>query len=141
MSHTSWQVPVTQLLPAAHAVPAEPPVVPQPAVAPQWISLGEGSVQTPPQRTSPPPQLVLHDPAVQTVPAPHVAPAEPPVVPQPDVAPQYALLVVGSTQVPLQVTWPAAHVRVHTPALQTVPPPQTDPEEPPAVPQPAVAPQ
>ena len=79
---------------------------------------------------------------MHTCPAEQLAPALPPASPpQPLVAPQYWLLVVGSTHPPPQSTRPEAHVVPHTPALHTVPPPHTAPLLPPLAPHPEVAPQ
>jgi hypothetical protein len=72
----------------------------------------------------------------------HCAPAEPPFVPQPLVAPQWVVSVLGSTHVPLQPTIGATHGATHDPFVQVEPVAQACPAEPvPSRPQPGVAPQ
>jgi hypothetical protein len=98
-----------QMLPAPHALPALPPGAPHPGVAPQKLLFVVGSTHVPPQLMRPTWQLGLHVPALQMVPDEQGLPADPPAsaAPQPAVAPQYALLVLGSTHVPLQLIRPA----------------------------------
>ena len=94
---------------ATHAVPAEPtPDTPQPDVAPQYELLLVGLTQLPPQLTRPAWQESWHVLLEQTNPGAHAVPALPtPLVPHPVVAPQKDRLLLGSTQVPPQLTWPA----------------------------------
>ena len=89
-----WTNPAEQLVatqaPAEHtcaepqAAPADAPV--QVLLAPQWIWSVCGLMHCPPQLTEPVGQETWHDPALQTWPAPQVAPAEAPV--QTPLAPQ-----------------------------------------------------
>jgi hypothetical protein len=115
------QVPLAQTVPAVQTLPAVPAsATPQPAVAPQKLGLVVGSThvacpltvqrtrffaqvawQVPTEQISPPPQVV---PAVPASPTPH-----------PGVAPQKVLLLVGSTQAPLQATCPGGQLMAHTP--------------------------
>jgi hypothetical protein len=52
---------------------------------------------------------------------PQLVPAEPPVTPQPRVAPQYARSVAATMHVPLQLTCPTGHEVEHEPVLHTSP--------------------
>jgi hypothetical protein len=117
------QMPPVQLgVAPEHVAPAEPEPAPQPAVAPQCWSLVVGSTHTPPQRTCPWLQIVVHTLLLQVVGLWHTVPAEPPASPpHPPAAPQYWLLLVGSTQLPLQSTRPGVQVTAQTPTLHTCP--------------------
>jgi hypothetical protein len=109
----AWQVPPEHTVPLVQSVPAVPASpTPHPSVAPQnWLLLsGFTHPAVVPQPISPVGQVVLHDPATQLWLCGHTAPAEPPSLPQPVVAPQNWVLVVGSMQLPLQMTWPVWHV-------------------------------
>jgi hypothetical protein len=67
-------------------------------------------------------------PALQAWPASQTAPAFAPV--QSPLAPQCAALVLGSTQVPPQLTIPTWQATTQVPPTQVVPVPQTFPHEP-----------
>ena len=64
-------------------------------------------------------QVSPQTPPLHTWPAAHVVPTLPPW--QVVLAPQNSLLVLGSTQVPLQLMSPGWHVRWQTPAVHTCP--------------------
>jgi hypothetical protein len=102
-------------------------------------------MQLPPQFTSLPGQVTWHPEGVQTSPSKRqFEPALPVLpVPQPAVAPQNWLLVVGSMQVPLQLISLPGQVTAHPLGVHTSPRVvQFWPALPiPPVPQPAVAPQ
>jgi hypothetical protein len=124
--------------------PALPPATPQPNVAPQWTALVAGSMQLPPQFTSAPGQVTWHPVGVHTSPRlRQLAPALPVPAPQPVVAPQYWLLLAGSTHVPLQLISLPGQVIAQPFGVHTSPRVvQFWPALPiPPVPQPAVAPQ
>jgi hypothetical protein len=131
--------------PTGHTVPTLPPLVPQPAVAPQCTSLVFGSTHEPPQLISLPGHATAQALELHTSPsARQLLPALPlPPMPQPVVAPQYWLLLVGSTQVPLQLISLPGQVTAQPLGVQTSPlVVQFWPGLPiPPVPQPAVAPQ
>jgi len=135
------QLPFAQTLPAAHEEPALPPPTPHAPVAPQFERLVNGSMQTPPQLICKPGHDTEHVPLPQTMPTAHALPALPPATPQPAVAPQYARLVLGSTQVPPHSIWLPGQETLHVPSLQTLPLLQATPALPPGAPQPVVAPQ
>lgn len=114
-----------QTPPTHTCVPAQiaPPV--QSADAPQRFRSVEVSTQRPPQAMSPPRQVVAaepHAPALQTSPAPHVAP---PV--QSAAAPQCAGSFLASTQLPAQTANPAGHESAQVPAAHTAPAAQSTP--------------
>jgi hypothetical protein len=119
------QTPAAQALPAPQAVPTVPPV--QLPEAPQWVRLVLGSMQLPPQLTSPLPQVALQVPPEQALPAVQTLPQ----------APQLALSVVSLAQygappsgvqsvsfdwqlvvhVPPEHTWPVPHTLPQAPQL------------------------
>ena len=78
---------------------------------------------------------------MQILPSPQEAPTLPPPFPQAPVAPQCALLVSGSTQVPSQLICPLGHETRQEPALQTLPEAHVVPAVPPPLPQAPLAPQ
>jgi hypothetical protein len=88
-------------------------------------------------------QLARQTPPVQTVPAPHTAPATPlPPAPQAPVAPQFAELVPGSTQTPEQFTCVPGQDTWQLPPEHTLPTGQAAPALPlPPAPHAPVAPQ
>jgi hypothetical protein len=94
-----------QVCPAAHVVPAVPAsATPQPAVAPQNVLFELGSMQFPLQSIWGAWQVSWQEPPEHTSPAAQVVPAVPAsATPQPAVAPQYVLFVLGSMQDPLQL--------------------------------------
>jgi hypothetical protein len=139
--HETEQTPALQTLPLAQLVPAVPLPTPQPAVAPQCVRSVAGSTHTPPQFTCPPGHETEHTLALHTLPLAQVAPALPPVMPQPAVAPQWVRSVTGSTQTPPQFTCPPGHDTEHAPELHTLPLAQLVPALPTPSPQPVVAPQ
>jgi hypothetical protein len=101
-----------------------------------------GSTQAPLQLICDPGHDTEHVPALHTWPLMQTAPALPPLTPHPVVAPQWPLLVLGSTHVPLQFTWLPPHEFAHVPLLQTSPLAHAVPADPnPPTPQPGVAPQ
>jgi hypothetical protein len=101
--HVTAHLPPEQTVPLAQAVPA---LAPEHApLAPQWALSVLGSMQLPPHSIVPLGQLSAHVPAAQTLPAAQAAPALAPA--QSPLAPQCALLVAGSMQVPSQATSPA----------------------------------
>jgi hypothetical protein len=113
--HETEHDPPEQTCPLGHEVP---PV--QPAPTPQCWLLFDGSTQVPLQFTSLPGQDTEQVPLLQTWPLGHALPALPmPPVPQPAVAPQCALLVVGSTQEPLQLISLPGQETEQAPPLQT----------------------
>jgi hypothetical protein len=123
--------------PGAHATPPT-----HPAPTPHCWSLVAGSTHVPKQFTSLPGQDTEHAPPLHTWPGGQAAPAPPPFVPHPAVAPQYWLLVFGSTHVPLQLISLPGHDTEHLPPLQTWPDGQFVPAVPASTfPQPVVAPQ
>ena len=145
-----WQVraqaPLLQTWPAEQTVPSllPPPTLVQSPVAPQWPLSVSGSTQTPPQLTLPVGQEVAQAPPVQMLPAGQTAPSllPPPTLEQSPVAPQKVRLVLGSTQVPPQLTRPDWQDSWQVDPLQTWPAGQVAPALPaPATPQPVVAPQ
>jgi hypothetical protein len=105
--------------------------------------LVEGSTHAPLQLTSLPGQETEHVPPLHTWPLGQAVPALPmPPVPQPALAPQYSLLVDGSTHVPLQLISLPGQDTEHIPPLQTWPERHCAPALPASPsPQPAVAPQ
>jgi hypothetical protein len=136
--HDVPHAPPLHTWPALHAVPALAPVhVPD---APQYVLLVVGSTQEPPQLISLPGHDVPHTPPVHAWPASHAVPALAPVQ-APD-APQYMLLVAGSTHAPPHRISEPGHAVPHTPALHDAPAAHATPAEPaPPTPHPAVAPQ
>jgi hypothetical protein len=86
-------------------------------------------------------QLALQVLAEHAVPFPQTAPALPPPLPQLPVAPQFVALVVGSTQVPLQLISVPGHETWHELAVQTLPLAHAVPALPPPMPQSPEAPQ
>ena len=120
------QVPLEHTFPAAQTAPALPPW--QSPVAPQWALLVDGSTQVPPQLTRPAWQVRPQVPLEHTFPAAQTAPALPPW--QSPVAPQWTLLVAGSTQAPPQSTRPAWQVRPQVPTRHICPATQTTAQSP-----------
>ena len=127
-----------QLVPALPASPA-----PHPAVAPQYWLLLLGSMHWPPQLISVPAHESAQERFVHTWPGAHAFPALPASpAPQPAVAPQNGLLVVGSMHVPPQLISLPGHDTAHSPLPHTWPGGHPWPAVPaPPTPQPAVAPQ
>jgi hypothetical protein len=120
--HDTEHVPALQTCPAAQLTPPLPlPPLPQPSVAPQWMGSVVGSTQTPPQLICEPGHDTEHAPALQTCPAAHAVPTDPPLVPHPAVAPQWPRSELGSTHTPLQFTCVPGHDTEHVPALHTCP--------------------
>jgi hypothetical protein len=122
--HEIWQVPFAQTFPLLHAAPALPaPPAPHAPVAPQLVLLESGSTHVPPQSIS----FAGHDtwqtPFAQTLPFAQATPALPPAspVPQPEVAPQYWRLEVGSMQIPPHSTRLAWQESWQVPFEQTLP--------------------
>jgi hypothetical protein len=85
-------------------------------------------MQLPPQSTSVPGQDTPHIPPTQTWPAPHTVPAFAPM--QFPEAPQKALVVCGSMQLPPQLISLPGQVTTHVPPLQAWPPGHTTPHAP-----------
>jgi hypothetical protein len=88
---------------------------------------------------SPPDETGKHELSMHPNPVVHVNPAMPPLTPQPAVAPQYVLLLVGSMHEPPHAT--SVPGQPQPLVVHTAPGMQLMPALPPAVPQPAVAPQ
>jgi hypothetical protein len=137
----TWHDPALQTVPAPHATPAVPPSAPHWPTAPQLERLVCGSTQVPAQSISVPGQEIWHEPAAQTVPAPHTAPTAPPSPPHDPVAPQFERLVSGSMHVPAQSIWLPGQETWQEPLLQTYPFVHAAPALPPPVPQRPLAPQ
>jgi hypothetical protein len=107
--HVVAQAPLVHTCPSAQTVPAlEPAHVPE---APQYVVLMRGSMQLPPQAICGAEHEILQTPLEHTSPSEHAVPAAEPV--QLPVAPQCAVLVLGSTQLPAQLTSDEAHVTPH----------------------------
>ena len=108
-SHFTWvaaqttvQAPPEQTWPEVQAAPAAAPL--QSPEAPQWARLVCGSTQAPSHFTWLAAQAMPQTPPAQTRPPPQVTPASPAA--QVPVAPQWVMLVSGSTQSPPQVSCP-----------------------------------
>jgi hypothetical protein len=103
--------------------PLPTPFAPQPAVAPQCRPLVVGSMHSPPQLICVPGHVTWHPDGVHTSPSVRqfvpALPASP--APQPAVAPQYWLLVDGSTHLPLQLISLPGHETEQLPPLHTSP--------------------
>ncbi|HEX7481435.1 MAG TPA: hypothetical protein VF331_26770 [Polyangiales bacterium] len=123
-SQDSRQLPLEQICPAPHTAPTF--AARQSPLAPQKELLLRGSRQVPLQLIRPAWQLRSHVPFEQISPAWHTLPTC--VVEQSALAPQKELLLLGSTQVPLQLMRPVWQVRLHVPLEQTWPTWQTLPE-------------
>jgi hypothetical protein len=115
----TWQLPPLQTLPAAHVAPGLPPPGPHPVVAPQFVRLVVGSMHVPPQLMRPAWQESAHAPPLQTCPAVHDVPPDPPPTPHAPAAPQCVRSVVGSMHVPPQLMSPGWQETAQPPPLQT----------------------
>jgi hypothetical protein len=121
--HVVWHAPLEHTWPEGHAPPGEPASpAPQAPVAPQYWLLLRGSMQLPPQLTSPGWQLTSQVPPLQRLPAPHAVPGVPlsPVPQVPD-APQCTRSVAGLMHKPPQFTRFARHEMEQTPFEQACP--------------------
>jgi hypothetical protein len=141
--HETWHVPFAHTLPLVHAAPAVPASPkPQAPLAPQFVRLESGSMQLPLQSISVPGHETWQLPFAQTFPLLHAVPTLPaPPTPHAPLAPQYELLVRGSTQMPPQLISLPGHETWQVPLPQTLPTGQETPALPPPFPHSPLAPQ
>jgi hypothetical protein len=131
------------LLQAVPGVPASPR--PHAPVAPQFVVLERGSTQLPPQSICDPGHDTWQLPFAQTLPLLHAVPAFPVAPasprPHPPLAPQFELLVRGSTHTPPQLISLPGQETWQVPFPHTFPIAQATPALPPPLPHRPVAPQ